>query len=174
MTPKPNITDPNSPHYMTPGAREAFANYRRNAVIGFLILLLGIGYVQWDSDNSNREAREDIQKQSVQADRAIVKSGRTVSVAGCNRDFVTITRLRELILVGRQDIREYVADGTLTPAQGVRAQQRITERVRRYPLPDCREAEKIVTDNPRDLPPTPEPKYAPAEQQEPRFPGDDE
>ena len=163
--------DPNDPHYMTPGAREAFAHYRRNAVVGFLILLLGIGFVQWDNQKDNSDARKEIAAKSVQSDRAIVKSGRAVSVAGCNRDYVTIARLRELILAGREDIRNYVAEGTLNPEQGARAQKRITAQVKEYPLPDCREARRIVTDNPRDLGPIPPPKFGQPEEK-PRYQGE--
>ncbi len=173
MTPKhPDINDPKSRHYMTPGAREAFNAYRRNAVIGFLILLFGLGFVQWDNNKTAANARKDIAAQSVQADRAIVKSGRAVSVAGCNRDFDTIASLRKQIRIGLRRIDRLEADGTYTKAQADAGREAQTRFLREYKLPDCRSALDIVTDNPRKLGPTPPPKYAKGDAEKPRFQGD--
>lgn len=151
-----NYTDE---HYMTPGAREALNAYRRNAVIGFLILLVGLGVVLWQGAEHADDARQDIAAASEDSDKAIVQSGRAVSVAGCNRDFHTNQRLRGLIASSRGDIDRYVAEGTLTPAQGKRAKQRINEQIKSYPLPDCRKAETILTSKPGKTTEVPEPLY---------------
>lgn len=57
---------------------------RRDAIIAFLILLSGIGYVAWDQNRTHTLHRE-----------AIVTTGRTAIIEGCNRDFRTIQTVRK-------------------------------------------------------------------------------
>lgn len=149
----------NDPTYMTPGAKHAFHAYRRNAIIGFLILLFGLGFVLHENANTASDARKQIQAQSEKADKAIVKSGRTVSVAGCNRDFRTIRRLRRLIAQNHAQIDTFVAEGTLSKAQGERQHAVINKQIKQYRLPDCRAAAKVLTSNPSHPRTIPEPLH---------------
>lgn len=149
----------NDKTYMTPGAKRAFHSYRRNAIIGFVILLFGIGFVRWEDGQRAEDQRQAIADQSAEADKAIVQSGRTISVAGCNRDFRTIRRLRRLIGKQHGEIDRFVAEGTLTKTQGARQHVLIDKQIEQYKLPDCRKAAVILTSNPRNAKATPEPLH---------------
>src|SRR5687767_9997071 len=129
---------------MTEGAFRAFQHYRRQAITGFVILAAGLGVATWANQDANEQAREDVAKASIQADRAIVKSGRTVSVAGCNRDFQTINALRQQIKVALKRIDRLEANGTYSHALADASRKAQRQFLREYPLPDCREALEIV------------------------------
>ena len=51
----------NDPHYMTPGAREAFASYRRTSVVAFVTLAVAFAIGIWGvTERANRQLRKDI------------------------------------------------------------------------------------------------------------------
>src|ERR1044072_8487808 len=67
-------------------ADKAAKRTRNRALVGFLILLLGIGFTLRDSAHKADEARN-----------AITDSGTVIAVDGCNRDFNSRVELRELL-----------------------------------------------------------------------------
>lgn len=87
-----------------------FVDRRHLPVIGYLILAGFTGYAfqqEREHSNQNREA--------------IAQQTHNTLVAGCERQNELRTTLRGLIARGIPQTRQYVKDGTLTPAQGDRA-----------------------------------------------------
>lgn len=123
------------------GVKEGVRQYRNRALQGFAILLAGLmilTFLQQQETSDARAARDAQQK-------ALVQSGRAVSVDGCNRDFVTaqsfratITRLKEAT-DSRADQTPEARRTAVAFYQGV---------LDISPLPDCRKAETVITDNP--------------------------
>jgi hypothetical protein len=126
----------------------ALHRFSRNALAGFITLaiglLLAVGLQQHDAQQSRD---------------AVVTSGRTVSVVGCNRDYNTINALRSILVSSREQIDQYVQDGQITQAQADRQKKLTNEFLKTLPLPDCRSALTILTDNPNDLGRVPTPLY---------------
>jgi hypothetical protein len=143
-------------------AAKALRRYVRGSVVGFLILVAGLGYSLHESNADSARASRNLQHEALSSRTAIVQSGRIVAVDGCNRDFATITRLRLVLMRSRDIVRRNVEDGTYTQHQGAVAEKFYARQIRELSLPDCRQAKSIITDDPRRLgiPPTP------------RFPGD--
>jgi hypothetical protein len=123
---------------------------RKSAVIGFLILLLGIGFNIWDNKQQGEHSRH-----------AIVNSGRVVSVAGCNRDFHTITATRGVLIAAKKNVRAQEKAGRFTKDQADDAVTFYNTQLGKLTLPDCRLARTIVTDDPDKLRPIPTPLYVP-------------
>lgn len=129
----------------------ALLRYRRAAVVGFVVLLLGVGYNIYDVNQRSADGRD-----------ALVKSGRVVSVSGCNRDFNSISALRGLLTSARASQREAVKRGDIpapSPAQQTRTDEFYHDQFQKIKLPDCRKAESLLTDDPDDLPAVPRPLY---------------
>jgi hypothetical protein len=138
------------------GTKKGVQHYRNNAIIGFIILALGIGYIQWDHSNHTKESRE-----------AIVKSGRAVALLGCNRDYNTQNALRGVLTASKEFARTAARRGNIT---GADLQERLAfydRQLERIEVPDCRTARSVVTDDPRDVGELPAPLY-------PGHPGEDD
>lgn len=130
-------------------AVEAVRGYRRRAIVGFLVLLFGIGGLGYVQADDSGEART-----------AIVLSGRNVAVDSCNARFRQQVVLRKIITNGRPAIRQYVKDGLLTPTQAKAAMKNSRANVKALRLPDCRVVGQVITDDPSDLRPNqPPPLY---------------
>lgn len=106
--------------------RRSMRTYRRNAIVGFLVLLAGLGATRY----------MDVQQLN-QSRQAVVDSGNAIVVDGCNRDFETARRQREALY--KQPQR---SGRRLTEAEKNRIVRQLT------PLPDCREVRNALTDNP--------------------------
>ena len=91
---------------------------RRDAIIAFMILLAGIGYVAWDQNRTHTLHRE-----------AIITTGRTAIIEGCNRDFRTLTIARRHLL--------------LAAAENSAARSILDDLT----LPDCRRAATTIDDD---------------------------
>lgn len=122
--------------------------YARGALVGFLILLASNIYVWSFSNRNNSDSRS-----------AIVQSGKVVSVAGCNRDFNTITALRGVLTNARAFQDAALKRGDITREQFDRAQDYYDQQLSALKLPDCRKAERILTSDTGDVPPAPVPLY---------------
>ncbi len=106
-------------------ARHTLRKYRNSAIVGFLILAIGMGASQVANNHAAADGRA-----------RIVDSGNAVAVTGCNRDFNTSLRQRQALY--RQPDR---SNGQpLTPEQRDQIIRQLT------PLPDCRQARNVVTD----------------------------
>lgn len=121
---------------------------RRPFLVGYAILAAGIigGFLV--NNAHNEQARE-----------AVVESSQATAIVGCNRDFVQIKGLRSIIRDQTATIDQYVAEGTLTPAQGERAKHESKKSLHKQPLPDCRVPLTILTSDPDEDIFIPEPLY---------------
>lgn len=118
----------------------------RSATLGFLILLLGIIYVFHTSNAQNSDGRD-----------AIVSSGRTVAVDGCNRDYQDRVQFIELLLRGEQAVIVAHKAGTTSNAQYAQGIAFYERQLKEYPLLDCRKAESVITADPEKASQPPEP-----------------
>lgn len=116
---------------------QALRRYRTGALTGFVILTLGLLGAVGVSEHHNAKARQ-----------AVLDSGRAVAVVGCNRDFQQGAELRAIIKQGRDQIQQYVQEGTLTQAQADRSIKASNEALERLPLPDCRRVGDQLTSDP--------------------------
>lgn len=124
--------------------RGAVRKYRNEALVGYLVLCLGIGVIF----GFQRHETHNRVQQGVAQRQAIVKSGSTVAVDGCNRDFHTIRGLRRVLTDARAFQRFQHDRGLITDEQFQRAEDFYRVQLARIPLPDCREAVKSITQNP--------------------------
>lgn len=126
--------------------KKAVRNYSRGAILGFLILLGGIGVVQITQNHENQDAQ-----------KALVQSGRVVAVDGCNRDFKYVERIRSLLGRLSDANKQAYEAGGITGEQYARAQAFYKSEMARQKLPDCRRAEQVLSDDPEKPinPPTP-------------------
>lgn len=124
--------------------------FQRNAIIGFVTLLLGVGFNVYD-------VRHHASEQS----RAVVQSGTVVAVEGCNRDFRSLVALRGVLQTARTQVRRAVRAGRISKEQGDEALKFYKEQLGKLKLPDCRKTEGLLTNdlNHSTLPPIPRPLY---------------
>lgn len=127
-------------------ARKMLHIYVRNAVIGFVILLVANIYVWSTAQTLNSDARE-----------AIVQSGRAVSVDGCNRDFQTINALRGILTAAQSERARALKRGEISPQQFQRAQEFYHQQLANLQLPDCEQSREILTDEKDRAPLVPQP-----------------
>lgn len=114
--------------------KKATRRDRRTAIVGFLVLLVGLALALSTSARQADRTRE-----------AVVTSGRAVAVEGCNRDFVD-----------RQDFRSLLerlktaseSNKTTTPEQKQQAVVFYDAQLKRFVLPDCRKSAALLTDDP--------------------------
>jgi hypothetical protein len=129
-------------------ASAAASRVRNRALVGFIILLLGllvVGYtVQVESDKSRAQ---------------IVKSGDAIAVGSCNRDYTVIDSLRDELERSFARIDSLEADGTYSKHQADVARESTGHFLEKYKLPDCRSAETILTDDPEAEVTVPVPRY---------------
>lgn len=129
-------------------ANKVLRNWVIGGTIAFVLILIGLIVAFHVDAQHNEESR-----------KAIVNSGRAVSVAGCNRDYDSIQKLRGIIIASRPQLKTYYEEGSLTRAQYLRALDNIQKQLKDYPLPDCRRSLKVLTDDEDATVVIPEPKY---------------
>lgn len=134
--------------YVDQRVRNALGRYRQQAVIGFVILLLGLGAGVAVEREHNSTQRDQIEQKSAEAQRAIVTSGDAIAVSGCNRDYETIDALRDQLERSLLRIDQLEKAGTYTHAQAQAGRDSTFEFLQRYKLPDCRNADDVLTANP--------------------------
>lgn len=134
------MTDPSHPSYMTPGARRAFRRYRRDALIGFLVLLVGVLAALHTATNEAEQARQ-----------AIIDSARVVVVDGCNRDFIDRMQVRGVLIASRREARALYHRGEINRENYLSRLAFYREQLHNLPLPDCRRAPDILTDDPGEI-----------------------
>lgn len=123
------------------GVKEGVRRYRNRALQGFILLLVGLVcviYVQAKESRNDQAARDAQQT-------ALVKSGRAVAVDGCNRDFITAQSFRATITRLRDATKSRTDQN---PAATKTAVAFYTAVLDISPLPDCRTAQSVITDNP--------------------------
>lgn len=130
----------------------AVRRYVVSATIGFVILL-GANIFVWQTANSQNTASRE----------AIVDSGKTVSIAGCNRDYRSTQALRSILQTSDDFNQAAAKKGEITQAQADVAHKYYQRFIRSIPLPNCKEAGEILTSESGDVPPAPKPLVPPAD-----------
>lgn len=135
--------------YMSGGARYALRVYSRRMLVGFLVLLAGVGYAVHTSNSDSAAGREALAKSGQASAAAIVSSGRALAVDSCNRDFQSIGRQRGLLIRAEAQIPKAVKKGQISQEQAKDAFKFYNDELSRIPLPDCRKVKLILTDDPK-------------------------
>lgn len=117
--------------------RKYLRRYRAAALVGFMILLVGLAV-----------ALSQIGRSSDASRRTVVESGRAVAVEGCNRDYVDRRDFRALLGRLKASSKTSYESGRITRAQYEVAVSFYDGQLKRFKLPDCRLSEKLLTDNP--------------------------
>lgn len=128
-----------------------FVKYRRQALVGYLFLLIGVSVALINQhDTSTAQHNETLARRAQATDQrhAIVQSGRTVAVEGCNRDFKTITGLRGILISSQSILKQNYKNGLMNRKQYTQATGFYDDQLKKLALPDCRIAREVVTDNP--------------------------
>lgn len=129
-------------------SKHRIRSYAKGALVGFVILLAGVGLAFREGTLRANGARD-----------AIVRSGSVIAVDGCNRDFRSISNLRGIIDNSRTQLKSYERDGTISHEQYLRGLAEIDKQLKTYPLPDCRKADDVLTANPNKVPEAPVPLH---------------
>ena len=109
-------------------------SYRRSALAGFLVLAIGIGIALFETQHQADRSRA-----------AVVASGKTVAIEGCNRDYERDVKFRFLLQRLKDSAR---ANKTATAEQKATAVAFYDAQLKRFVLPDCRKSESLLTDDP--------------------------
>lgn len=129
-------------------ATKALRKWRRGAVLAVVLMLASNGYALYSTASD-----------SVTGRKAIVQSGRYISVDGCNRDFVSLTKLRGVLQQARFVVTTNYKRGLYPKSQYKQSLQFYDSQLAELTLPDCRDARRVVTDDPRKIGPIPTPRY---------------
>lgn len=115
----------------------AVRSYTRAAMVGFVLLLGGVGYTLYDARQFSNESRD-----------AIVNSGRAVAIDGCNRDFESSQRFTKLLIRADKASASDRKAGNITAAVRLHAKEFYANEIRESSrFPDCRNAASVITDN---------------------------
>lgn len=126
--------------------RKALWQYGKRAILGYVLLLAGIviALLMIESDRDTRRA------DAAQSRHALVVSGRAVSVSGCNRDFRTTKVLRGVLVASKRFNEQRLHRKEVTLEGFNRANAFYNDQLSRLALPDCRDAEHLLTDDPHE------------------------
>ena len=118
-------------------ARRVLWLYVRWAMVGFVVLFVAfLGNVIY-SNHLNAVSREQV-----------VRSGDIVAVAGCNRDFQERLEIRGVLIESKAFTRQAYRRGAISEVERDLRIEFYNERLQGLPLPDCRVADEILTDDP--------------------------
>lgn len=126
----------------------ALKRYVRNAVVGYIVLLVGVGGTFAIGQHNDSTARERDRETGQAVVKTIVRSGNIVAVEGCNRDYRTTKKVRAILQAAQQGITRNYKNGLMTKAQFEQALDFYTKQLATLPLPDCRGATKILNSDP--------------------------
>jgi hypothetical protein len=139
--------------------QRASKRVRDRALVGFIILLIGIGVVYNVGQHHTAEQRKEVRNQATAQARAVAQSGRAVAVEGCNRDFNTMSALRASYSSAQALTEAAGKRGEITPRQLETARKFYSDQLAKLTLPDCRLAARILTTNPKTPVQVPTPLY---------------
>lgn len=126
--------------------RKALRRYAKPAIVGYVLLMIGV-LAAFQVNNNDRSVRRI---EAGKSREAIVLSGRAVAVSGCNRDFKTISALRGVLIASKAFQQRQVRDGLISPETFERARKFYDTQLASLQLPDCRDSESLLTDDPDD------------------------
>lgn len=155
QTPQPLTSDQlawvteQTQHACAKAAATAAQHVQRRALVGFIVLLVGIIVAQGIGNRTSSQERA-----------AIVDSGKVVSVDGCNRAFEERLKIRDVFLTSQKIVQVRVDAGkSSSPDNDKEALAFYKEQLRLFKLPDCRDAEHLLTSDPDKPLPDVEPYY---------------
>lgn len=135
-------------HETEHASKKVLKRFRKEAVAGFLILALGLGIGTSANNHTNAASRVQI-----------VKSGQAVAVSGCNRDFRFASGLRGVLYASRDFQAGALKRGDISRDRYKLAVRFYKTQLQALPLPDCRVAKEILTDDPNAKIVVPQPLY---------------
>ncbi len=115
----------------------AAKHVQRRALVGFLILLIGIIVAQSIGNRTSSQERQ-----------SIVDSGKIVAVESCNRDYEDRVKFRSLLIRLKGAALANYAAGDSDKARRDAAVEFYDTELANYALFDCRRAEAILTSDP--------------------------
>jgi hypothetical protein len=134
---------------------KALSRYYKRAAAGFLILFIGFLFNAWNNENQ----WDRIEASADEGRQALVESGDIISVDGCNRDFQTTKALRGVLLASRDFSRQNYRNGLIDKQALEERKAFYSEQLSTLPLPDCRDTQGILTDDPEHPLEKPTPLY---------------
>jgi hypothetical protein len=158
VPPPPEDTPPALAEWLlavTHAFHDYYHRYRRQALIGYLILVAGV-VVAFAQNHSESNARR---VQGVSARHAVVQSGRAVAVEGCNRDFESTKSLRGVLVASQAASAQSFKRGEITKQRYEQSQAFFKTQLEKLPLPDCRKVLRVVTDDPNKTTRIPVPSH---------------
>lgn len=131
--------------------KRALKSFSKKATAGFLVLLIGVGVNSYFGQHYNTVARERDAKTTMRASQAIVRSGNLVAVDGCNREYRSTQGLRDIVSHGADAVKRQHSQGLLTSEQERKSLAFYQELNEKLVLPDCRDAAKILSIDPKKV-----------------------
>jgi hypothetical protein len=129
-------------------AESALAKYRRQSVIGFAVLFVGLIVAVYTGDKANDEGR-----------KAVVDSGQATAISSCNRDFTQTEEFRNIVARSKCQMQGAVNRGDASEEGADEQLQALDDARKDLTLPDCRKAGENLTSDPDDVIRIPEPLY---------------
>lgn len=114
----------------------------KRAIWGFVVFVVALILVAGYNNHQNTVSRD-----------AIVQSGQAVAVDGCNRDYQDRVQFRGLLERLKEASKVSYQSGRTTKDQYDTAVDFYDDQLKKFALPDCRDAENLLTSDPnKDLP----------------------
>lgn len=118
--------------------------YRNAAVVGYVTLVIGLGFV-WGLFQADLSDRRFV---ATQQRAAIVESGRAVATNACNSRYIDRLALRGLLISSAKISKSEAKKGNVTPAQAKLAEDYYKRALNGLPLLDCRKDANLLTSDP--------------------------
>lgn len=131
---------PNSPYAF----KSDFRRYQREAVIGFVILLLGVAAAFYAQNQDRANRREELRATASRQLDAV----RAAAVKNCNDTFISVRNTRAVLLVAAKTTTAQYEAGVIDKKQYVQAKQFYDVNLSNLRLPDCREIAALIADDP--------------------------
>ncbi len=109
----------------------------RRAALGYFVLMAGVAGTYWNGQTVSKSERD-----------AIVNTGKVVTVAGCNRDFVLITSVLGILSASQAQVELAEKRGVLTAPEAAARVAFFSEQIDKLRLPDCRRSVQILSTDP--------------------------
>lgn len=136
---------------------KALKKYSRSALVGFLILLGANVFVWSTAQRLNDDSRQ-----------AIVRTGKAVTIEGCNRDFRSVGVLRGLLASSQAALKKGHEEGVYTQEQVDRATAYYKDALSKLTYPDCKAAGATLSSDPDKAAPLPTPLTPPKKKKKKR------
>jgi hypothetical protein len=110
---------------------------RRKNLLAYLLLAGFIAYALYQVQIQGQQAAQNLARQTAERRAAQIEAGTITTRLNCERDRVTILRLRGIIKNGRVSTEQFYKDGTINVVQRNRSLKNIDDALKRLRVPDC-------------------------------------